>query len=221
MFLGNYLGRFCKHSALSEGKRVILQKKKIFAVLFSFWALTVLAGCVQSSEPVVTKPGGLGLGDKAYDFSLMDSTSHLVKMSDLKPGWYLVLILYRGSWCSACQGQLAGLKDDYPRFLALHSTVAAVSVDSVEDSANFNQQWRFPFPLLSDPDLRVIDAYGARHPHGHEGKDIAKPSTIIIDPNRTIRFKYIGKDPTDRPTDNEILFMIQQIEQHDHAGKKS
>lgn len=179
-----------------------------------------MMGCVQPSEPQVTKPGGLGLGDKAYNFSLMDSTGHLVKMSDLKPGWYLVLILYRGSWCSACQGQLAGLKEDYPRFLAQNTTVVAVSVDSVEDSANFSQQWRFPFPLLSDPELKVIDAYGARLVKGHEGKDIAKPTTVIIDPNRVIRFKYVGKDPTDRPTDNEILFTIQQIQQHDY-GKKS
>ncbi|HJT22984.1 MAG TPA: peroxiredoxin family protein [bacterium] len=185
--------------------------------------LAILAGffqgCVKPSVPQATKPGGLGLGDKAYDFSLMDSSGHPVKMSDLKPGWYLVLILYRGSWCSACQGQLAGLKEDYPKFLAQNATVAAVSVDSIEDSANFNQQWRFPFPLLSDPDLKVIDAYGARLPNGHEGKDIAKPTTLIIDPNKTIRFKYIGKDPTDRPTDNEILFMLQQIQQHD-SGKK-
>lgn len=187
-------------------------------------ALTAMAsffaGCVQPPQPVTTKPGGLGLGDKAYDFSLMDSTGHLVKQSDLKPGWYLVLILYRGSWCSACQAQLAGLKDDYPKFLAQHATVVAVSVDPVEDSANFNQQWRFPFPLLSDPNLQVIDAYGARLAHGHEGKDIAKPTTLIIDPNKIVRFKYIGRDPTDRPTDNEILFYIQQIEQHDN-GKKT
>ena len=178
-------------------------------------------GCAKPQAPAVTKPGGLGLGDQAYDFSLMDSSGHLVKMSDVKPGWYLVLILYRGSWCSACQGQLAGLKEDYPKFQAAHATIAAVSVDPVQDSADFNQQWRFPFPLLSDPELKVIDAYGARLPNGHEGKDIAKPTTLIIDPNKMIRFKYIGKDPTDRPTDNEILFTIQQIEKNDQAHAKS
>ncbi len=151
----------------------------------------------------------------------MDSTGHLVKQADLKPGWYLVLILYRGAWCSACQGQLAGLKEDYPKFLAQNATVAAVSADSVQDSADFNQQWRFPFPLLSDPNLQVIDAYGARHPNGHDGKDIARPTTLIIDSNKIIRFKYIGKDPTDRPTDNEILFTLHRIQQLDAANHKS
>lgn len=178
-------------------------------------------GCGQQQAPVVTKPGGLAPGDKAYDFSLMDSTGHLVKQSDLKPGWYLVLVLYRGSWCSACQGQLAGFKDDYSKFLAAHSTIAAVSVDSMQDSADFNQQWRFPFPLLSDPELKVIDAYGARLEKGHEGKDIAKPTTLIIDSNKIIRFKYMGRDPTDRPTDNEILFTLQQLQKNDQVHPKA
>ena len=62
----------------------------------------------------------------------------MVKMSDLKPGWYMVLILYRGQWCGACQGQLAGLKDDYSRFADMHATIVAVSVDSLEDSAQFD-----------------------------------------------------------------------------------
>ena len=177
--------------------------------------LGLLSGCGSQEPPVPQKPGGLQPGDKAYDFSLVSSTGQLVKMSDLKPGWYLVLILYRGQWCGACQEQLAGLKDDYPKFTALHATIVAASVDSLEDSAQFNGQWRFPFPLLSDPQLKVIDAYGARHPNGHGNHDIARPTTIIIDSNKVIRYKYIGKDPVDRPTDNEILFTLQQIQKVD------
>jgi peroxiredoxin len=198
-----------------------IKKISVFFTALVFIAFSLLSGCGDNSAPVPNKPGGLQPGDKAYDFSLLDSTGHPVKLADLQPGWCLVLILYRGHWCSACQGQLEGLKEDYPKFTALHSTIAAVSVDSMEDSSDFNQQWRFPFPLLSDPQLKVIDAYGARHVNGHEGKDISKPCTIIIDSNKLIRFKYLGKDPTDRPTDNEILFAIQQIQQLNAASNKS
>jgi|HubBroStandDraft_1064217.scaffolds.fasta_scaffold168913_2 peroxiredoxin len=184
-------------------------------LILAVMGLGLLSGCGSQEPPVPQKPGGLQPGDKAYDFSLVSSTGQLVKMSDLKPGWYLVLILYRGQWCGACQEQLAGLKDDYPKFTALHATIVAASVDSLEDSAQFNGQWRFPFPLLSDPQLKVIDAYGARHPNGHGNHDIARPTTIIIDSNKVIRYKYIGKDPVDRPTDNEILFTLQQIQKVD------
>jgi peroxiredoxin len=189
--------------------------KRRFAVpglLVLTLAISLGAGCVGNPNPDSFKPGGLGLGEKAYDFSLMDSTGRLVKQSDLQQGWYTIIFLYRGYWCSACLNQLLNLKDDYPKFTALHTAVVAASTDSIEDSAAFNQQWRFPFPLLSDTQLHLIDAYGARHPQGHDGKDIAHPSVIIISPNRVVCYKYVGKTPTDRPTDDEILFTLQQIQ---------
>ncbi|HVZ81503.1 MAG TPA: peroxiredoxin family protein [bacterium] len=188
---------------------------KRMPILLLLGTCLALAGCGDGEPPVPQKPGGLQAGDKAYDFSLSDSDGRIIKMSDLKPGWSMVLILYRGHWCSACQEQLSNLKEDYPRFQELHSTIVAVSVDPVEDSAAFNAQWRFPFPLLSDPLLKVIDAYGARHPRGHEGKDIARPTVILIDPQKFVRFKFIGKDPTDRPTDNEILFNLKEMEKRE------
>ena len=203
-----------------------MEEKGFNRKVLSSWLVScilagLISGCGSSEPPVPLKPGGLQVGDKAYDFSLLDSNNKIIKMSDVQPGWYLVLILYRGSWCSACQGQLAGLKEDFPKFTEIHATLMAVSTDPVEDSADFNQQWRFPFPLLSDAELKVIDAYGARHPKGHGGKDIAHPTTIIIDPQKIVRYKYVGKDPMDRPTDNEILFTIQQIQKQEGAQPKN
>ncbi|HVM32305.1 MAG TPA: peroxiredoxin family protein [bacterium] len=188
-------------------------KRWMMAVLLT-GALAVGCGPKDSVSKVVDV---VGLGQKAPDFSLQSSDGRFLKSSDLQPGWYLVLIFYRGYWCSACQNQLLNLKDDFPKFAPLKATLAAVSVDSVEDSASFNQQWRFPFPLLSDPELKLIDAFGARHPQGHEGKDISHPAVVILDPNKIVRFKYIGQTPQDRPTDDEILYSLQQIEKLDAA----
>ncbi len=176
-------------------------------------AIFISSGC-GSPNPAPPKPGGLQVGDKATDFSLLDSDGHTVTLSNVKEGWYLVLFFYRGYWCSACLNQLLNLKQDFPKFAAFHAAVVAVSTDSVEDSNHFNQQWRFPFPLFSDPRLHLIDDYGARHPEGHEGKDIAHPAVIIIDPQKIVRYKYIGKFATDRPEDDEILYTIQQLEKN-------
>ena len=192
----------------------ILKRRVLIPGLLTFaLALSLISGCGQSPEPDAYKQGGLALGDKAYNFSLMDNTGQLMKLSDVQEGWYLVLILYRGHWCSACLNQLLDLKNDFPKFTQLHASMAAASTDPVEDSADFMKEWRFPFPLLSDTKLQVIDAYGARHPRGHEEKDIAHPSVIIIDPQKIVRYKYVGKVATDRPSNDEILFALQQIEQ--------
>jgi peroxiredoxin len=186
--------------------------KRILILAFAVALLS--AGCGSNSSVAVTS-GVVGLGQKCPDFTLENSDGRFFKSTDLQPGWYLVLIFYRGHWCSACQNQLLNLKDDFAKFAPLHTALAAVSVDPVEDAAAFNQQWRFPFPLLADPQLKLIDAFGVRHPQGHDGKDISRPAVIIIDPNKTVRFKYVGQNPVDRPTDDEILYFVQKIEKLD------
>lgn len=187
--------------------------------IFAFLALGILAaGCVAQPDPASLKPGGLAVGDKAADFALADNNGKTMKLADVQKGWSLVLILFRGHWCSACQNQLINLKEDFPKFTALHAAVAAVSVDTVEESAHFAQEWRFPFPLLSDPKFQVIDAYGARHPEGHEGKDISKPAVILIDADRVVRYKHVGTSPVDRPSDDEILYLIQKMQGKNGPG---
>ncbi len=178
--------------------------------LFSLGLILLNQGC--GSSPANVKPGGLQIGDKVDDFSLMDDNGQIMKLSDVPSGWYLVIVLYRGYWCNACRDQLFKLKEDFPRFAPLHATLVAVSTDSVEDSATINQQWRFPFPLLSDPHLSLITALGALHAKGHGIHDIAHPAIIILDPQKIISYKIIGQNPIDLPNDNELIYILQQME---------
>jgi len=187
-----------------------MRRKRDLGILGAMAAI-LLWGSLSCSSAPPPKPGGLGVGDQAFPFALSDSAGNILKLSDIQEGWTLVLVFYRGHWCSACLNQLLNLKEDYPKFAAAKVAVAAISADTIEDSAQFNREWRFPFPLLSDTKLEVIDAYGLRHRKEHEGKDISRPSIIILNPGRVVRYKHVGQNPTDRPTDNEILFEVQKI----------
>jgi peroxiredoxin Q/BCP len=181
-------------------------------LLHASLVLLVLAGVacrdIRATPP---KPGGLGQGDPAYPFKLMDSAGNWMRLNDVQEGWFLVVILYRGSWCSACLTQLSELKEDYPAFLDQKAAVVGVSVEPVADLAEFQRQWRFPFPLLADPGLRMVDAYGARHPKGHGDQDISRPCVVIIDPSKTVRYKYIGSTPHDHPHSAEILELVRKF----------
>ncbi len=146
------------------------------------------------------------------DFSLMDENGQIFKLSSLNPNWYLVVVLYRGSYCNACRTMLFDMKDNYTSLTSLNTALVAVSTDTLQDSYDFNNQWRFPFPLLSDPKLTLIDAFGARHPNGHGIYDIAHPSIIIIDPQKVIRYKKIAQNPDELPDAREICSMIQKFE---------
>ncbi len=86
-------------------------------------------------------------------------------------------------------------------FYAKNVTVVAISVDNAEDNLEFRRKWGITLPLLSDPDMLVISAYGL----AMEGRDIAVPATFIIDRKQTIQWQHVGDTQMDRPDANEIL----------------
>lgn len=73
--------------------------------------------------------------------------------------------------------------------------LAAISVDDVADSRALAESLELPFPLLSDPEARVIAAYGVQM----EGQVLAVPATFVVRPDRTIAWRYVGDAVPDRP----------------------
>jgi peroxiredoxin len=171
--------------------------------------LALCLGLVACGPPGSEKLGGLAVGDKAYAFNLSDATGRKMSLKDLKPGWSLLLVYYRGYWCEACRNQLLDLKEDQAKFSDLKTAIACVSVEDVATLAEFNATWRFPFPLLSDPSLRAMDAYGFRHEKGHEGKDISKPGIVIVGPDKKVIYKYLGRSPVDLPSNQQLLDFLR------------
>lgn len=57
----------------------------------------------------------------------------------------------------------------------------AISVDPAEESRKIVEANGLEFRLLSDPDLRVIDQFGVRHPDGGLDGDVARPAAFILD----------------------------------------
>ena len=188
----------------------MIKKVKRFSTLIMLGLL--LGGCNVNNDQYIHL---IQAGNKAPDFSLQDSSGQFMKLSDVQPNTYLILFFYRGAWCSACMNHLLDLKSGYQKFLDAHAVLAAVSVDSVEDSAAFSAQWHIPFPLLSDTEFKLINPFGMLDKNGHAGKDISKVGVVIIDPQKIVRYVYIGKDAFDRPTNDAIVYILQQLQ----AGK--
>jgi peroxiredoxin Q/BCP len=81
-------------------------------------------------------------------------------------------------------------------------SIAGVSVDSVEQNHAMVDKLLLPFPLLSDPEGRVIKDWGV-WTNGEGG--IAKPSIFAIRSDGSIAWEYVGRDFADRPTDDELF----------------
>lgn len=84
------------------------------------------------------------------------------------------------------------------------ATIAGISVDQPEESKKLHQKLSLGFPLLSDPEMKVITAYGV----AMDGRDIAVPSIFIVDSKRRILWSDVSDDFTDRPGPGEVLARV-------------
>ncbi len=80
----------------------------------------------------------------------------------------------------------------------------AVSVDATADREALHRKLALGYPLLSDPELRVTDAYGVRE----SGKNHPGPATLVLDETHQVRFQHVGRNAPDRPTTQAVLGAI-------------
>ena len=67
------------------------------------------------------------------------------------------------------------------------------------------------YRVLADPGLETIDAYDLRHAGGHEGSDIARPATFLLDRDGRVRWRNLAANFRNRPSPEDILTQIDQL----------
>ena len=85
-----------------------------------------------------------------------------------------------------------------------NTQIVAVSTDNEKATLRTSRELGVQFRLVSDMDRRVINLFGVLHPK--EG--ISLPATFVIDKRGVIRYRYIGKDFSDRPPIKGLLQML-------------
>lgn len=154
---------------------------------------------------------GLQPGAKAPSFALKDQDAKAQTLRSLAGPNGLLLIFNRSAdWCPFCKSQLIDLETARRHFEAKGIYVASVTYDSPEILKAFATRRGLHYPLLSDPDSAIIDAFGIRNREalGHEA-GIAIPNYYLIAPDGTIRKRVAETQLLDRVTGNyvyELLF---------------
>ncbi len=130
-------------------------------------------------------------GDRAPDFELATDGGGSVKLSDLR-GKRVVLYFYPKDDTSGCTKQACGFRDTRDEFEERNAIVLGVSPDKVASHDRFRDKYELNFPLLSDPDHSVAEAYGAwgkKKMYGREYEGILR-TTFVIDEQGTIEKVY-------------------------------
>lgn len=94
---------------------------------------------------------------------------------------------------------------------AAGAEVLAISTDPVDAGKKLAADLNIKYPLLSDPDLKTIDAYGVRHPGGNDSKDIARAATFVVDRNGNIRWRDLKDNYRERVRPEQLLEALTQI----------
>jgi peroxiredoxin Q/BCP len=99
-------------------------------------------------------------GDKAPDFTLQADDGEQLTLSSLHGG-KVILYVYPAAFTPGCSLEAQDFRDGFRPFEQAGYRVIGLSPDGVEENAAFAQKLRLPFTLLSDPDHKVMEAYGA------------------------------------------------------------
>jgi peroxiredoxin len=92
------------------------------------------------------------------------------------------------------------------------AAVVGIVVDPVETNAQLARDAELGYPILSDPELRIIDAYGLRHRGaGPEGRDIARTASVLVDPQGVVRWSFVTTNIRVRPLPNDVLAAIDRL----------
>jgi peroxiredoxin Q/BCP len=99
-------------------------------------------------------------GELAPDFELVSDKEEKVKLSDFK-GHNVILYFYPKADTPGCTKQACALRDVYPQIVAGDAIVIGISPDKPAALVKFREKYSLPFYLLSDPDHKVAEMYGA------------------------------------------------------------
>jgi len=99
-------------------------------------------------------------GKSAPDFTLNDASGKPVSLKDFG-GKNLILYFYPKDDTPGCTKEACGFRDGWSDLKKAGVVVVGVSADDAASHQKFIKKYRLPFPLLSDPDRKMMTTYGA------------------------------------------------------------
>ncbi len=127
----------------------------------------------------------------------------------------LALVFLRSlDWCRFCKKQAKELTTRVDDFTQRGFRLVVMSYDPIETLKTFQLKQAPDLTFLSDPESRVIQAFGIlnrREKPGSRGYGIPNPGIIIIDTHGVIRAKFAEVSYRDRPQIDAVLAAIDEL----------
>lgn len=193
-----------------------INKSFLYYSIFYF----MIIACVSQAQD----PKGLLKGTKAPFFYAHDQFNNSFDLEEQLQSGPVVLIFYRGHWCKYCNKQLEDLHDSLQFILDKGVSIVTVTPEKMEYIDETSQKFNNAFKIISDADMKIMDAYKVRFQvdkvsiakyniwgihlnefNGDNGPNLPVPATYIIEQNGNIKYVFFNEDYKKRISVQTIL----------------
>ncbi len=126
----------------------------------------------------------MNVGDRAPSFELPDQDGSTVRLDDLLASGPVVVYFYPAALTPGCTKESCHFRDLSAEFAAAGASCVGISADPVDKQKRFDTTHSLGFPLLSDADRKVADAFGVKRSVGFLPN---KRSTFVVDRTGVVR----------------------------------
>jgi peroxiredoxin len=170
---------------------------------------------------------GIPVGQRVPDANGRDLDGKEVALSALYAKGPILLVFYRGGWCPYCNSEIHSLTTAFEEFQKRGVTPVAVSVDTPDQEAKLKATYTIPFPVLSDGDASMIQAFHVvnhvdeatlakmkgfgvdlKKYSGKTHHEIAIPAFLLVDRAGVVRWAHSDPDFKTRPSTAQLLGVI-------------
>jgi peroxiredoxin Q/BCP len=124
----------------------------------------------------------LAIGDTAPDFQLDDQYGESVSLDAMVAKGHAIVYFYPVDFSPVCTAEACSFRDNFDDVTAVGTQIIGISPQSISSHRRFSNQFKLPFPLLSDAKKTAIKAYGV---DGMFGIGVRRV-TFLIDQNKVV-----------------------------------
>ncbi|MCL6472566.1 MAG: peroxiredoxin family protein [Firmicutes bacterium] len=141
-------------------------------------------------------------------FDLPSNKGKNIRPWDYKQRKHLVVYFFGGADCVECRNTLRQFAEHYTNYRQLNAEVLAIGRDNLDNLSRLADSLSLPFPVLSDKNGEVTNAYTYINPK----TSMPYPSIFVADKFGSLEEEWIVESEYELPTQDEILSVLQLFE---------
>ena len=148
-------------------------------------------------------------GVKAPAISATDQDGKSVTLEEYR-GRRVVLYFYPKDDTPGCTKEACAFRDNFPKFNSVGVEVLGVSIDDEKKHKKFAEKYELPFRLVSDPDRKIVEAYGVWGMKKFMGREYMGTSRVTYLINEDGVIEHVWPKVAPEKHAEELLNYLQQ-----------